>query len=89
MENYLSVSSGTITLSVDNPAEINVDPEVFDALRNALGTVDGLLQSGQLHASQVGLKTIFGPTATSTGARLTASGNCKGSDRITWNWWGT
>jgi hypothetical protein len=89
IEKHLSASSdGTIVLSVKDPAEINVEPDVFDELSKSLGKVNNLLHTGQLHGSHVGLKTDFGASAALVEPRMTAAGSCAGTDQTFIYWWG-
>src|SRR2546421_12906614 len=58
--------------------------------RSTVQRVNGLLQAGQLHLSQVRLKTDFGSSGVSGAAKvshLTAAGNCAGRDTVYTYWW--
>lgn len=88
MEKHLSVASdGTIVLDVKNAADIHVNPDAFDELSKSLQKVNTLLRINQLQATQVGLKTDFGPSAAME-ARITAAGSCPGIDHTYTYWWG-
>lgn len=90
MENHLSRQpDGTIALGISNPAEINVSQDVFDILSKSLQMANGYLKAGTLHASQVGLRTDFGPSAQTISPRATAAGTCAGNDNRYGYWWGT
>jgi hypothetical protein len=88
MENHLSVEGGTIILGVKSGSDIGIDPDTFDILSRSLAQVNENLRSGKLHPSQVELHSAFGAAAPSAVARITAGGDCPGTDSFNTYWWG-
>lgn len=88
MEKHLSVAKdGTIVLDVKSAADIQVDPDAFNELSQSLQAVNQLLRSGELHPSQIHLKTTK-PAVAEAEAALTAAGTCYGTDYFNTYWWG-
>ena len=92
MEKHLSVAKdGTVVLGVKSATDIQVDPDSFNELSQSLQAMNQLLRSGQLHASQIHLKTAIPATAAAAAAAepdVTAAGVCYGSDYFNTYWWG-
>lgn len=89
MEKHLSVASDrSIVLNVKSAADIQVDPDAFNELSQSLQALNQLLRTGQVHPSQIRLKTETHPPVAAGEALVTAAGTCNGQDNFATYWWG-
>ena len=86
LEQHIHVKDGQLVLTIKHASELQLDPQVFDALRQSLNETNQLLQAGKITLDQVHL-TLDAQPAPQRG--FAVRGACAGRDLLLWFWWGT